>query len=605
MTGPYYQDDRVTLYHGDCLDVLAVMPDASVDSVCTDPPYGLEFMGKEWDSFKPSNARIRTRVDGRTNPSEGKSTTVTPESYAAGLPFQQWCEAWAREALRVLKPGGHMLAFGGTRTWHRLAVAIEDAGFEIRDSIAWLYGSGFPKSLDVSKAIDKAAGAEREVIRERTYELRNDGGYSGGLNTTRPRSESSEITAPSTDAARQWQGWGTALKPAWEGVICASKPVPLLDRIGSRLDVLEDGCRPVANDVAQSSAPIPHDSLGATTGSVPARAATQPEDAQERLTPTGAADGSCATTDTSSSESVDVTCSNIVTSWKRCWEELCEPTSTSTTATTPDTTIDLTTLWSCLSKLTEPSMLADPTSPDGLSSLAHTVDSLFAAAVLTWRATRALIATESATSATPQTYPPAAGSHLEPIIVARKPLTGTVAANVLAYGVGALNIDACRIEGAPRTTHADGNRQGTAPQPMSWNETTGHTAPGAEGRWPANVTLDESQAAALDQQSGTLTGAMPRGRRTTRAYRQRYMRDPGTAEQARGYGDSGGASRFFPTFRYEPKAPGHERPLTTTAPATPPSNPSTSCAGSCGSSPHPAASSSTRSSAPAQPLRRA
>jgi len=104
----HYSDDCVSLHHGDCIDVMRSLPDASVDSIVTDPPYGLGFMGKGWDALPPG-------------------------------------EEWARECLRVLKPGGHLLAFGGTRTWHRLAVAVEDAGFEIRDSIAWMYGSGFPK----------------------------------------------------------------------------------------------------------------------------------------------------------------------------------------------------------------------------------------------------------------------------------------------------------------------------------------------------------------------------------------------------------------------------------------------------------------------------
>jgi len=116
--------DKLTLHHGDCLEVLRSLPDCSVDSVVTDPPYGLSFMGKRWDYDVPS------------------------------------VEVWA-ECLRVLKPGGHLLAFAGTRTQHRMAVRGEDAGVEIRGMIAWVYGSGFPKSLDVSKAIDKAAGAER------------------------------------------------------------------------------------------------------------------------------------------------------------------------------------------------------------------------------------------------------------------------------------------------------------------------------------------------------------------------------------------------------------------------------------------------------------
>ena len=171
------------LLQGDCLDILKTMPDESVDAIVTDPPYGLSFMGKKWDYDVPSE------------------------------------DIW-RECLRVLKPGGHLLAFAGTRTQHRMAVRIEDAGFEIRDMIAWLYGSGFPKSHDVSKAIDKAAGAEREVIgvAGKSGSERNSmaGDFAGGEYMA---------TAPATDAARQWRGWGTALKPAMEPVTVARKPL--------------------------------------------------------------------------------------------------------------------------------------------------------------------------------------------------------------------------------------------------------------------------------------------------------------------------------------------------------------------------------------------
>jgi site-specific DNA-methyltransferase (adenine-specific) len=128
-------------------------------------------------------------------------------------------EIW-REVLRVLKPGGHLLSFGGTRTYHRMVVNIEDAGFEIRDQIQWLYGSGFPKSLDISKAIDKAAGAEREVTgKKSTY--RKPQSPNGWDCTKRAEFES----APSTDLAKQWQGWGTALKPANEPIVLARKPL--------------------------------------------------------------------------------------------------------------------------------------------------------------------------------------------------------------------------------------------------------------------------------------------------------------------------------------------------------------------------------------------
>ena len=186
----YYQADGISLYLGECLDVMRSMPDSSVDSIVTDPPYGISFMGKKWDYKVPS------------------------------------VEEWA-EALRVLKPGGHMLAFGGSRTYHRVVVNIEDAGFEIRDQIMWIYGSGFPKSLDVSKAIDKAAGAEREI-----------GPTVGEINGrdiknhkkkhdifSKVNGWDKQTTAPATPEAKQWDGWGTALKPAHEPICVARKPL--------------------------------------------------------------------------------------------------------------------------------------------------------------------------------------------------------------------------------------------------------------------------------------------------------------------------------------------------------------------------------------------
>lgn len=185
------------IHNQDCLHRMRLMETNSVDAIVTDPPYELGFMGKKWDS--------------------------------TGIAFN--VEVW-EQALRVLKPGGHLLAFGGSRTWHRLAVAIEDAGFEVRDSIAWLYGSGFPKSLDISKAIDKAAGAEREVVGSYTV----GGTAAKGKHKGRAAADSDEgsaagytkelsITAPATPEAEQWQGWGTALKPAFEPVVVARKPL--------------------------------------------------------------------------------------------------------------------------------------------------------------------------------------------------------------------------------------------------------------------------------------------------------------------------------------------------------------------------------------------
>jgi DNA modification methylase len=155
----YYTDDAVTLYHGDCIEVMRSLPSASVDAVVTDPPYGLEFMGREWDAPWKSSGTVEASIAEGADEShpyrDGSARIRYGRGGSSSAAFGDWCELWATECLRVLKPGGHLLAFGGSRTWHRLAVAVEDAGFEIRDSIAWLYGSGFPKSLDVSKAIDK------------------------------------------------------------------------------------------------------------------------------------------------------------------------------------------------------------------------------------------------------------------------------------------------------------------------------------------------------------------------------------------------------------------------------------------------------------------
>lgn len=241
------------LLHGEALQELRALPDCSIDSVVTDPPYGLAFMGKRWDYDVPG------------------------------------VEVWA-ECLRVLKPGGHLLAFAGTRTQHRMAVRIEDAGFEIRDMIAWIYGSGFPKSLDVSKAIDKArrrdyvlAAVElglnipgnnlhdwtkaehspgdkwweefkRVLSPEQWGEIERAvvGKSDKGKAIFGSCVGEYDNTAPATDAARQWDGWGTALKPALEPITVARKPLEgtvaaNVQKWGTgALNV--DGCRVETND---------------------------------------------------------------------------------------------------------------------------------------------------------------------------------------------------------------------------------------------------------------------------------------------------------------------------------------------------------------------
>jgi DNA modification methylase len=386
----YYADDEVTLYHGDCVDVMRSLPDCSVDAVVTDPPYGLEFMGKEWDrpwAVSPTqgvgfagrednltlpafgdNRNANCRVCGGRQRGKKRCTCESPDwDRAPGsdmAEFQAWCLTWATEALRVLKPGGHLLAFGGTRTWHRLACAIEDAGFEVRDSIAWMYGSGFPKSLDVSKAINKAAGAERDRVSYTGGIASGSGNYGGGGEVHVGSKVGDE---PLTPDALKWQGWGTALKPAFE-----------------------------------------------------------------------------------------------------------------------------------------------------------------------------------------------------PIVVARKPLIGTVAANVLAHGTGGLNVDGCRIgttvETWPASRNYSAKEMSRPGSTLSDDAETQQTGPAPAGRWPANVILDESQAEALDRQSGVLQSPRTYQRSVVGGWDGNDIYGGGkglpTLDVCESYGDTGGASRFF----YTAKADANERP---------------------------------------------
>lgn len=206
----------------DCRHGLAMLPDNSIDGILTDPPYELGFMGHAWD---------RSSI-----------------AYDVAM--------W-REALRVLKPGGHLLAFSGSRTYHRMTCAIEDAGFEVRDSIMWVYGSGFPKSLDISKALDKLHGAERQVVGQQYRAATGrDEGYGFG--------ESFDITAPATLAAQLWEGWGTGLKPAHEPICVARKPMAA-DTVAANVmawgvgGINIDGCRVPIDPTPQAMNVSQHD----------------------------------------------------------------------------------------------------------------------------------------------------------------------------------------------------------------------------------------------------------------------------------------------------------------------------------------------------------
>lgn len=269
-----FHDGRVVLHAGDCLDVLATMPDASVDSIVTDPPYHLTSIVKRFGSTGAAPAKDYT--------GERENATGAYARASRGFMGKQWdggdiafrVELWA-QALRVLKPGGHLCAFSATRTYHRMACAIEDSGFEIRDCkafahdarprvaafmeslnaeqaaafaelfaehgdglLAWVYGSGFPKSHDVSKAIDKASG----IWRGRAKGVKGANVAMAGANYARtPKG------AAITPDAASWDGWGTALKPAWEPIVLARKPLTgtvagnVLEHGTGALNI--DGCR--------------------------------------------------------------------------------------------------------------------------------------------------------------------------------------------------------------------------------------------------------------------------------------------------------------------------------------------------------------------------
>ena len=351
-----------TIIHGDCLEELKKLDDNSVDAVITDPPYGLSntkpaqvadvlkawvtgdtvsvpakrggFMGKDWDSFVPPPA------------------------------------VW-EECMRVLKPGGHMAVFAGARTQDLMGLSIRLAGFEIRDTLGWVYGSGFPKSMDVSKAIDKAAGAEREVVGRTKTPFKVDAAAHRGTSLqgsvngdfSKQVDENgyryTEHTAPATSEAQQWDGWGTALKPA-----------------------------------------------------------------------------------------------------------------------------------------------------------------------------------------------------IEPIILARKPLDGTVANNVLAHGVGGLNIDACRVSTDDTLSIGSGK--------VGYESGLTGSNPGAQnpaGRFPANVLLDEHAAKEMDKQSGVVPSGGRTSARNSPKFSKGVYGEWSGAEEKTYAPDTGGASRYFPVFKYQAKAPKKERPV--------------------------------------------
>lgn len=181
--------DGITLHQGDCMDIMRTYPDQHFDAVITDPPYGISFAGEKWDTATPTG-------------------------------FQSWAQSWGEEALRVIKPGGYMLAFSATRTYHRLTSGLEDAGFEIRDTMAWIRADGKPAGMDLSSAFDRDAG----VLAQRVGRVVDRWDTSNAA-TRISKYKTNATGEPVTDEAKTWEGWGVGLKPAWEPIVVARRPL--------------------------------------------------------------------------------------------------------------------------------------------------------------------------------------------------------------------------------------------------------------------------------------------------------------------------------------------------------------------------------------------
>lgn len=232
---PYSVINKALLICGDSIDLLKQFPENSIDSCVTDGPYGIGFMGREWDNFRPK--ALRKTANGykkgiNHHLQTGRSLSMVAGQYdtsrTGAVKYQQWCYEWAQEVYRVLKPGAMLISFCSPRMYHRMATGIEDAGFEIRDQLQYLYGSGFPKSRNISNDIDRYFGKKGKVIEKKKCSRK-------GIAVAEERSVTAagcygeakeiEICEPCSKEAKQWDGWGTSLKPSNEPILLARKPI--------------------------------------------------------------------------------------------------------------------------------------------------------------------------------------------------------------------------------------------------------------------------------------------------------------------------------------------------------------------------------------------
>ncbi len=558
-----FLNGKVTLHRGDCLEVLPLLEENSIDSCVTDPPYHLTSIVKRFG--QPNSAPVK--VD-RFCGHDGADKGVSPYARSSkGFMGKQWDggdvafrpEIWA-EVLRVLKPGAHLLAFSGTRTYHRMACAIEDAGFEIRDQIGWCYGSGFPKSHDVAKSIDRMNGVEREDKFEGSFERR--AGPTGnrkcevcgkwlvsGSPCKCPRPQD---TAKS-ESAIQWQGWGTALKPSFEPLVFAQKPLDLRQNfhiMGSHLRRLESRLW------SMLSASVAAKFFELSQSEFDAACASAQWSADEKSSTRAALSAQMATSQFASALTSSL---NTVFSWNGIWAAASALENTSIIETELGTTIGLRTLRSLLSKITPESIiLAHKSGSWSIANASH-AERVFDAVAKRLSGTLELSALASATALEADS---SLDAGVKPswdcIVLARKPLSeSSIAAKVLKHGTGGLNVDGCRV-----STGEDMSRLNGGTECLTWGGTYGAGANVAakrkaeglppQGRWPANLIHDGSEEVLagfpdLGTTANSYTRQVSVGNKDVFKGGNIGVRQAGYEQS--GFGDSGSAARFFYTAK--------------------------------------------------------
>jgi len=477
---------------GDCKEKLKELEDNSIDAIVTDPPYGLSFMGKKWDYDVPS------------------------------------IDIW-KECLRVLKPGGYLLSFAGTRTQHRMAVNIEDAGFEIRDMIAWIYASGFPKSLNIGKAVDKLQGNEREELGD----IKPAGFKTAASGYTDTKAWSGKVSKGTS----QWEGWGTALKPAVESITVALKPfntVPYCDIIEREVKELLCQLQQLAKTVVKSSKSNQADTKG------------ELDIAQWSVEEyTSIQEGLSVLMGMLQLESERTLSLNIVLSWLSILGEVLKLESKSTIEMKISLITELRTLnsleWGNISQ----SIIQAKDSQINIQNAdVLTVIGLFIGLELKLKAIQEPFVVENAIlREREKTFAP----NLSPIIMSRKPLSEkTVAQNCLKWGVGGINIDECRVEvkdGDQKTRGGmTGNKSGRVGYMVKdENSTFISKIDDTTGRFPANLIHDGSDEVVglFPQNKSTANVRHNKASENTCMSGKNYERD------GYGYSDSGSAARFF------------------------------------------------------------